>query len=1298
MWDPTRVKAQFRLSAQRLGQIRDRKDAEGQLVGRDITTLLQQGNVMLARAKAQKLIHDDVLGDVFEILEMQIGVLLERFGELDSGSPGPAIIEAAATIVYATPQIGIKDLQGVRDLLGHRLGLEFVRSSIANRDNHVSLKVVRALSAPPVSASDMNSYLMNIAKSYGYKWVPDFMPDEILNIISELLDKTNASPVVDMPRLRKVCAHGIPDDPCWLRPRTWRLLLGTLPVLKASWDNEARKQRENYYDLVRRLLDPYASLPPPTDPLGPLDTSLMEAIKDLFRVPPNLFAGLEEEPEAFTSCPVDTTASDDVKIRCASALDHRLQLIHARDADNSSQTTPEIRIQDDADSNPEISVTSPNSTASPGLNGSITLYPSKAFKTAGAHPKHAAALVRLLYIHSCLNPAHKSPHMASLLIPLYSVLSQEIEPHDLAHVEADTFWAFEAMVSEFAELEDEEGGNQWMQKFSQRLQWADIELYNDMHTKGLDPALPHYSYRWLAPILTHTLPLPAVLSVWDALFSCPMTTRDSCPKLEHLIDICTSMLLRAKAPIIRLGKSGHHTPGLWGEENVDLPPPSPVRSWELSDAFIEGMTLLQLYPVAAAGGIESILLTAAELSGRREVEAARPKTINESLGNRLRDTVWRGFTNQAASPLSSPDTSDSEEGSLDDGIAVPSPALQISQSPNLTARLAGAVWKGITNQSAMEVPHSPVSPVSPLLLPLSASVTYPNPAVPPSPTPSTSSLWSYAERLKDSDAAATLAKVSTNWRVRAIQAWTNTNAVDQHPHGNTYLSVAAKPRSGSFSTNDSQRTEAEARRTSLPGLDRAGIYSPPARPAFFRPPRDSMLPQPRRSPLASPAMPDSPNADTSAPGRRIRESIASIAGFPTAPKTPKAGPRPLLLSTSSLITGAGPSPSSARFGVASTMAQQESSDLRRKSTLRHRDSQSSVSSIGSVTPFKAGTRSDVESDVTESRRIPLHRGSISPMAPASRIGNSRPTSQSSASDWGTVSPSGGSQTISTREKRDQSSRKGWGRVDVPDSPSTLPSSPPPPTPPSSTFSPRSIAVSSEEYQRGSVVINDADVRALDPLSESRKYARKKTASLNLRLNETSDSPVSADSPAKVSRVRSKRYVNRPTNLRIQKSDSQSSGGAELKTPSPNSLALPEWPEDHDSTTTPRATTFDSTRSESEDDHQLSSGPHASPRSPRRARKISNEARAETSRTRKMSSENRGEAGGRKICGEGHQDGVRLRKVSTDVYSTRSRKVSTDNRDHKRIRDSAAEEGDDEGYDELLSAYESEDSVAHHHSH
>jgi hypothetical protein len=57
--------------------------------------------------------------------------------------------------------------------------------------------------------------------------------------------------------------------------------------------------------------------------------------------------------------------------------------------------------------------------------------------------------------------------------------------------------------------------------------------------------LRYYS-RWLAPLLTHTLPLPCVLMAWDALLSHPLRERDTNPKLDGLLDICTGMLLKSR--------------------------------------------------------------------------------------------------------------------------------------------------------------------------------------------------------------------------------------------------------------------------------------------------------------------------------------------------------------------------------------------------------------------------------------------------------------------------------------------------------------------------------------------------------------------------------------------------------------------------------------------------------------------------------------------------------------------------------------------------------------------------------
>jgi hypothetical protein len=121
------LQAQLRLAAQRLAQIRDRTDAQGHVISKDIATLLSQRSVTLARAKAQKLIHDEIVGDMLEHLEMLLGVLSERIAELDrfavlcpllihhrsracSRTPRPPVVEAAASVIYAAPYVDSKGM------------------------------------------------------------------------------------------------------------------------------------------------------------------------------------------------------------------------------------------------------------------------------------------------------------------------------------------------------------------------------------------------------------------------------------------------------------------------------------------------------------------------------------------------------------------------------------------------------------------------------------------------------------------------------------------------------------------------------------------------------------------------------------------------------------------------------------------------------------------------------------------------------------------------------------------------------------------------------------------------------------------------------------------------------------------------------------------------------------------------------------------------------------------------------------------------------------------------------------
>lgn len=164
--------------------------------------------------------------------------------------------------------------------------------------------------------------------------------------------------------------------------------------------------------------------------MAALDASLLKVSKQISRIPTGLFQGLEDEPESSPLCPLDNCAPDNTKINCARNLDARLTVIHVQNPEEpGSSSIPEIRLESGIAEVPEISLSEPETRrkASPAT---VVLSNS-----GNVHPKHLSALLRLLYLHSAINPGNLSPHIPALLVPLYSVLSQEIEIEDLAHVE-----------------------------------------------------------------------------------------------------------------------------------------------------------------------------------------------------------------------------------------------------------------------------------------------------------------------------------------------------------------------------------------------------------------------------------------------------------------------------------------------------------------------------------------------------------------------------------------------------------------------------------------------------------------------------------------------------------------------------------------------------------------------------------------------------------------------------------------------------------------------------------------------
>jgi len=641
---------------------------------------------------------------------------------------------------------------------------------------------------------------------------------------------------------------------------------------------------------------------------------------------------------------------------------------------------------------------------------------------------------------------------------------------------------------------------------------------------------------------------------------------------------------------------------------------------------MEGMAFLQNYPVNGVGGMEAVLQVADDLTTRREAEAKASQAASTGVGARIRGAVW-GFSGQPGSSVATPALNAANEPARRRDVSV----IDTTAGPStFTTRLTNTVLRGITNQSAMDEPTTPTTPSltsppyspyppSPQLLAQTFSPGTLSPLVlgsrggTPEPVVMGTNLWNYAEKLRDSDAAARLSKASTNLRVMALDAWHKRGASDNvGDHSDQsmgkYSNVVSHIRNHSVESEGSYFSH----RSSFSDTD--PTYTPPPRPPHFRPPRDSMFLDISRA-SSSPTSPTlSASSELSA---NSTGSGRSISG----------GPKPLLLSTSKLIS--------------------PTNEGRKPWTHATQDSVSSTSS--SPIDYRSKRRTDSlswDSDTTKSRVVPIRRGTsnVSPAAIVAKLSRPRPDSTSSERSDHFGKPSEGPKLVV-----EAGAQPTILEEDSVNPPSPI-QSPPPDTPLSLILpAPEEVRVRDFEPQRGSLVLNDMS----EDNAPVRSFIRRKTRSPTQPPEEdASDFSMAGARIRHSQRVKARRPLPR---LRT--------GGEEperMMTTSPSALQLPEWPHTlgMEDTPTPRASDFDV---------GFPSSSPRSPRSPRRPRKPSGDGEA---RSRKVSGEGGESARPRKVSGGG------MRKVSGGSI--------------KRSQESSSMEGDDEGYDDLLSAYESEE--------
>lgn len=1177
-WEPSMVKAQFRLTSLKLGQLQEIKDSQATAIRGEIANSLRNHDVAGARAKALELVREDALGDLLEALGMHLGFLLEHVNEIGAMSSeplSPDLVGAASTIISAAPHVNSRDLDAVKDLLLRRLNGNIIAV-------HPSSPLFKTINGPLPGTPVINACLETIANDHAIGWSPVPQRTELSDILIDILS-VQASSVVDLPKLRFLCRCGLPDKPAWLRPRIWKLLFGTLPVLKASWKKDIAKQRDSYYEFVRQFLEPVSHFPP-LQPSNIADKALLDVCQLLANIPlPLLVDTLDSTkfPLPHTS-QVRSSASN---IPCSDNLEIRLAVLQAEGYQPHPDPAPGRFFG-------HLSHTALPIT--PGKEESATFEDSN---VQFANEEHWSTLRRLLYLHTRINPGNVSPHISSLLVVLYMVMNQEAEQEDLAHVEADTFWLFEAILGEFSELGDSGGGNLWAKKLSERLRWADHELFDDLQMKGLDPALPHYSSQWLAPLLTQTLPVANVLTVWDALFSCPPRERTSSPKLDYLLDICSSMLIHARPTLFRLGGKSHPLPNIRDETSTPLCPPSPLPPWELKNAFVDGLSLLQHYPLAAASDIDGILQMAFDFNQkRREGKIHHDSGKRLTFGTRLKMTVWKGFTNQETSPSTSPDVSD-EESAVEETMEGPNDKTN-SREAGLTSRLVTSVWRGITNQSSMDVPPSPTTPV----IPLNASIDdergnfighEDESTKIPEAEESSSSLWKYARKLK---VAATAVRGN-----RQTMPTTTSQIISEK------LSPLSNPLLSLSSSTQGKECQSGAVENGSLSQGKECDSSLPVRSSHLLPPLISSKSGNAESPEQ-----EIPREESFLDN--IHSSLASLTKGKASPPSEKPLPRPLLLTSKSVISSS-TRPKSVASRVM-TFDRSGPSDVNRVKAHVLHGSQSSVSSLSPSESSPASTHlREWDSDTpTISRRVPLNRQAISPLAPASRILHRRPMSASSTASSASFPSTPWSSISDTRN---------WRSVNAAVSPPL-------------NLSPQFPSPAQDLCSQGT---NDNTLPIKTKTNEMTSILENGSYSTNTPKQSFILPPEGNSSRG---RFRAKRRRSRPSTLNVDLDDSEHQ--VERQIMHPAYLDIERLPECQDSVNTPRAATFEGHEPSSEIQGSLGSFQYV----------LGGSGRVKPSATQRTPNW--------------------LSEYETKWYT-----------------ESSADEGDDEGYGDLLSSYESEDS-------
>ncbi|KAL2634368.1 hypothetical protein R1flu_005847 [Riccia fluitans] len=296
---------------------------------------------------------------------------------------------------------------------------------------------------------------------------------------------------IHIAELQRMSGQGIPDVGS-IRSTTWKLLLGYLPRNREDWSAELKKKRSEYAVFREELL---------------VNPSELTRRKEAYEEAMNESGGRGFLPRHHIT-------QDDHPLSLGStSIWHQ----YFQDSELTEQIERDVK----------------------------RTHPDIQFFCGDSEEAHQnqEALRRALFIFAKLNPGIRYVQgMNEVLAPLYFVFKTDPDESYAFHAEADAFFCFVELLSDFRDhfcqqLDNSAVGiRSTISQLNALLKRHDEELWRHLEvTSKVNPQF--YAFRWITLLLTQEFNFPDSLRLWDSLLSNPDGP------LEILLRVCCAMLL-----------------------------------------------------------------------------------------------------------------------------------------------------------------------------------------------------------------------------------------------------------------------------------------------------------------------------------------------------------------------------------------------------------------------------------------------------------------------------------------------------------------------------------------------------------------------------------------------------------------------------------------------------------------------------------------------------------------------------------------------------------------------------------